>query len=1514
MNKNTKFVGYFSLMQGRSYIISLLLVVFGFQFAYPQCKIITPSTHICRNNSLTLTTSAKAFKYRWESGTGKTEDKQTVTFFYENYGYFTIKLRIFDSSLKEICRDSFRLRVFDLPVANADVKDTFILCDNNASLCFTNLSLPGAQKAPISEYQWLFGDGASASVKDPCHKYQYTGSYYLFLKVKDTNQCENHFRKLIYLNISPKLKPYFQVIGQDSCPKSTYYFINYTDTVGKSINKWIWDFGDGTIDSTSTKWSNFQHTYTINGIFSPVLTVINKYGCKESFTCYSCARNVIFTFKINSAPQTVCYGTTVYLSLDPNAAVDNVFWDFDDPASGTSNKAYGWKTSHGYSNPGTYSPAIFISQGKCKLDTVLCDHVVVMGPRAIINARGKSNSYRRNKRMFEGEFEKAFGCCSIYQKDSLIYTTLSKTAPFINGYDSVYCNAGIIKQKVVKTNCGYDTQTVIGFPTQLIPRYDSIKINYHVAYPGDKFPGGEIYYPPFGTVYPYNMHDTDLFKPDCSAPNYVLFTNNTLKYRGYKTIDNNPPFSPGTPGSDRCKNPSFPGVSDSLQFFWIFDDPAAVPCTSTTAKPNMKCNFSTEELPWHLYSENGCYWVKMFAHDRVTKCTSFDSVKILMMPPRAGYDTSKYTYLNWYLQRFFNGKDMGLVLSGGPCLNSAKYPDLRLTDPECGPNEWGIVFDSAQDCSHCCTDTLIYDQDGDLIPDTILHHTDTCNWISSEKYISLYHNGYMYDNPGCKTVGLYIRVGDCVDTFWYHNYINIQEYDPRFHFYFPANDSSTFNPNIVACPPFAPSMIIDKAFQEGVTDYYYILKKVSGPPGYPAYSSTIHCTKSYDTLYKMCHKDSFVIDPVTKEKIYTNCILYPDATCAWNSKAEQSLSSLLKDLVITDTIYLLSLTDTLTFTDSILYPGLYELRGHIVGTYGCTEFDLKTIGVGHQTSFFIGDTILCRSDSLRIFDMIGYYGNSTFDSLLYFEWDFNGDSIWELPCKHDPVWLYTNSGKHKIRLHVYDSLCGTESFYESTASIYINGMEADFDTLNSPGVCAPQVVSFLNKTKESGHYYYIFNSAGQIIDSALIDPVNFYYWDFGDSLGRHSESFLENPKHVYYTNGVFSVQLIAQTVSGCRDTLLKEDYISIDGPVAGFNLLDTLGCVPFTAKIINLAKEAYVQIWDQGDGQQVSTYKNFNDTATLYYPKAGVYYVELIVTDSVYDPFFNTYTSCSAKYPDFYSVNVRNKVTVLPLNPSAFVGDTLICSGSVADFTDRSDAAYTQILWNFGDGDSMNSLKGQNVSHIFTLPANTYSAWYTVIHRAEGAPCPDLPKNIKVHVKDVKAEITFDTNTVKAPVFCFENLSEGGTKYYWTFEDGDPARYRSNTKDSVCSNFRDHLGTKTVCLKAENEIKCADTTCVDIVNDYYFMIYVPNVFTPENSPGKNDFFTVTSKNIEHYDMKIFNRWGQLVFQSIDPNEHWDGNDILSGKACPGGTYYFVLDYNFYHLSPVRLSGTATLIR
>jgi gliding motility-associated-like protein len=99
--------------------------------------------------------------------------------------------------------------------------------------------------------------------------------------------------------------------------------------------------------------------------------------------------------------------------------------------------------------------------------------------------------------------------------------------------------------------------------------------------------------------------------------------------------------------------------------------------------------------------------------------------------------------------------------------------------------------------------------------------------------------------------------------------------------------------------------------------------------------------------------------------------------------------------------------------------------------------------------------------------------------------------------------------------------------------------------------------------------------------------------------------------------------------------------------------------------------------------------------------------------------------------------------------------------------------------------------------------------------------------------------------------------------------------------------------TSTVYTLTSNVNGCISTDEVIIVANCGFII-IPNVFTP-NGDSDNEEFEIFNFGIPEYEIKIYNRWGDLMFESTNSNKHWDGqqNSIPAAE----GTYYYTLIAN-----------------
>ena len=166
---------------------------------------------------------------------------------------------------------------------------------------------------------------------------------------------------------------------------------------------------------------------------------------------------------------------------------------------------------------------------------------------------------------------------------------------------------------------------------------------------------------------------------------------------------------------------------------------------------------------------------------------------------------------------------------------------------------------------------------------------------------------------------------------------------------------------------------------------------------------------------------------------------------------------------------------------------------------------------------------------------------------------------------------------------------------------------------------------------------------------------------------------------------------------------------------------------------------------------------------------------------------------------------------------------------------------------------------------------------------------------------DIDPEIP--SQSILTPTFSFINTSENSTSYLWDLGECDPQlpyselytsptlSYNPNSVDQLNYTYGCSPGYYSVTLYAYNQGLCPDTVTQIIRIRDEVIVYVPNAFTPGEVNNTNEYFypVITGKiQPGTYRFQIFNRWGELIFESKDPNEKWDGYRIhpLNGNA-PG---------------------------
>ena len=118
-------------------------------------------------------------------------------------------------------------------------------------------------------------------------------------------------------------------------------------------------------------------------------------------------------------------------------------------------------------------------------------------------------------------------------------------------------------------------------------------------------------------------------------------------------------------------------------------------------------------------------------------------------------------------------------------------------------------------------------------------------------------------------------------------------------------------------------------------------------------------------------------------------------------------------------------------------------------------------------------------------------------------------------------------------------------------------------------------------------------------------------------------------------------------------------------------------------------------------------------------------------------------------------------------------------------------------------------------------------------------------------------------------------------------------------------------GTYCPMLIATNTFGCKDTLLQCVYIEPYFTLYIPNAFSP-NGDGYNDNFNVVGDYIFDFEMRIFDRWGNLVYHSTNVKNGWNGS--MKGVSAKEDVYVYLIEATDYHNKSYSYKGTVTLIK
>lgn len=610
--------------------------------------------------------------------------------------------------------------------------------------------------------------------------------------------------------------------------------------------------------------------------------------------------------------------------------------------------------------------------------------------------------------------------------------------------------------------------------------------------------------------------------------------------------------------------------------------------------------------------------------------------------------------------------------------------------------------------------------------------------------------------------------------------------------------------------------------------------------------------------------------------------------------------------------------------DSILRPahipirsGVVSLLNRVFGRNGCVQEFAETRAFGYARLIYFNGERFCVEDSVEGKARIQYYGLNTpdlLDPVRYWElpqreiegkeavyWDIGDGKGFvhkgaQVKFKYDAPGLYTIRLAIKDSSGCLDTIVFNDRIRVYQARAYISSMQQNY-------LCAPQIVQFT----DSSMVWIAPSVRGGISD----DQIQTRLWSFGD---QTTPSLLLNPAHNFERNDSFLVQLVVTSFEGCNDT--ADITIRLSGPQPSFVIGDVLGCAPFEALFENTTPTQLDNwTWYFGDSaNSVLTVGNLNPVR-FRYPKPGKYSVRLLGTQEIINTTTGNRIVCNATFPDPVTGLPERVVEVLPNAATSLTVDTLVCVDEVFSIIHNVDTLVPSNRWNFGDGNSELRSRLENVKTYAYRQSGTYTV--ELIPQVNSREiCANNP-SATIRVLDIVSAIEVDSQQTTPWIF-----SNGGSatnaNNWWVFKEQQLHQQSSGTNFQLIWQAAD-TGFFTVCLSARNEADCLDSSCIRFYREPT-QVEIPNVFTPSESDQKNDAFDIRIRGEDYYELKIYNRWGRLVFEGNRDGEgndgmNWNGREYNDGNECAAGVYYFIFSYRYRGMTQTNeVHGTVTLIR
>ena len=268
-----------------------------------------------------------------------------------------------------------------------------------------------------------------------------------------------------------------------------------------------------------------------------------------------------------------------------------------------------------------------------------------------------------------------------------------------------------------------------------------------------------------------------------------------------------------------------------------------------------------------------------------------------------------------------------------------------------------------------------------------------------------------------------------------------------------------------------------------------------------------------------------------------------------------------------------------------------------------------------------------------------------------------------------------------------------------------------------------------------------------------------------------------------------------------------------------------------------------------------------------------------------------------------------------PIEPNAIPDEYEKCVPNPFEFenTSTNGGEIATTYWDFGSDEYIALENGNDSTSFFFDDVGSFDLIMTVTS-IYGCVYTDTIVDIMNVLPSPTADFFFSSNPAtifETTVFMQDKSTPDVTEWEWDSPFSTPST--SNLTSPVLT-FPEEVGQYPVTLMVETALGCRDTVMylMNVVEDVLF--YAPNTFTPDGDEfNQNWKVEVAGVDIYNFELLIFNRWGEIIWESHDPSVGWDGT--YNGKPVQDGTYAWVARVSVpYNDDKLEFNGSINLIR